>query len=171
MRKVLIIDTSILCVYLKVPSMDDCGLNGDKWNYSRVNEKITKEINEKSLLVLPMATLIEAGNHIAQANGDRYKIASDLAGIIVKVADEEEPWAAFTSQSKLWDEESLKKLAASWPTLAVSRISIGDATIKDVAEYYSSAGYQVEILTGDIGLKSYEPISHISTPRRKKNRN
>lgn len=167
MRKVLIIDTCILCVYLGVPDMDDCGPDNDKWDYERVATKIEKEINNNSTLVLPMATLIETGNHIAQANGERYEVANELAEIIIKVANEEEPWAAFTFQHKLWNEENLIKLAKTWPGLVAQGISIGDATIKDVAEYYVESGYNVEILTGDLGLKAYEP-SNASIPRRRK---
>jgi hypothetical protein len=115
-----------------------------------------------------MATLIETGNHIAQANGDRYAVASELSSILNKVVKEEEPWAAFTFQSKLWEKENLLKLAAEWPELAARRISIGDATIKDVANYYSGAGFSVEILTGDQGLKSYEPDVELPVPRRRK---
>lgn len=82
--KVLIIDTNILCVYLKVPYMNDAGPADDKWNYERVSSKIAEEITNKTILVLPMATLIETGNHIAQANGEIYTIAQDLANIIKK---------------------------------------------------------------------------------------
>lgn len=167
MRKVLIIDTCILCVFLRVSDMDDCGPDNDKWGYERVSKKIQAEIYDGSTLVLPMATLIETGNHIAQANGDRFGVATELSKIIIKVANEEEPWAAFTFQSKLWNEENLIKLARMWPILAAQGISIGDATIKDVAEYYVESGYNVEILTGDQGLKAYEP-SVVSIPRRRK---
>lgn len=166
--KVLIIDTNILCVYLKVPYMDDAGPANDKWNYERVSSKITEEIANKTILVLPMATLIETGNHIAQASGEIYAIAQDLANIIKKVANEEEPWAAFTSQSELWNEENLIKLADEWPSLAAQKFSIGDTTIKNVAKYYSDAGYQVEILTADQGLKSYEPAITSAIPRRRR---
>ena len=83
----------------------------------------------------------------------------------MKAATAEEPWAAFTSQSELWSEENLKKLADEWPKLAASKISIGDATIKDVAEFYTESGFSVEILTGDGGLKAYEPKA-IKVPRR-----
>lgn len=65
MQKVLIIDTSILCVYLKVPNMEDCGPDNDKWDYNRVVRKINDEIINKSYLVFHLATLIETGNHIA----------------------------------------------------------------------------------------------------------
>ena len=167
MRKVLIIDTCIMCIYLKVPYMDDCGSDNDKWDYRRVKEKIDAEIEQKSILVLPLATLIETGNHIAQAHGEKYLSATGLSEIIKKTAKAEEPWAAFTFQSELWNEENLIKLANNWPQLAVSGISIGDATIKDVAEYYMKTGCQVEILTGDGGLKAYEP-NLINVPRRRR---
>ncbi|MCI8504561.1 MAG: hypothetical protein HFI67_00025 [Lachnospiraceae bacterium] len=166
-KKVLIIDTSILCVYLKVPFMETCGTDRDKWDYDRVAQKIDDEIRQKSLLVLPLATLIETGNHIAHASGERYILAKELAEIIVKAATAEEPWAAFTSQSELWSEENLKKLANEWPKLAASKISIGDTTIKDVAEFYTESGFKVEILTGDGGLKAYEPKA-IKVPRRRR---
>lgn len=167
MKKVLIIDTSILCVFLRVPFMEHCGSDQDKWDYKRVTRKINYEICRKSVLVLPLATLIETGNHIAQANGERYRPAVELSDIIKKAATEEEPWAAFTFQNKLWNEENLIKLADNWPSLAKGGLSIGDTTIKDVADYYMVAGYQVEILTGDEGLKAYEP-KQISIPRRRR---
>lgn len=167
MHKVLIIDTSILCVYLNVPYMNDCGPDNDKWDYARVTEKIEHEIQQKCLLVLPLATLIETGNHIAQAKGERYIPAIALSNIIKKVATEEEPWAAFTFQNKLWNEGNLIRLANNWPPLAASGLSIGDTTIKDVAEHYMQAGFEVEILTGDQGLKAYEP-KQSSIPRRRR---
>lgn len=64
---------------------------------------------------------------------------------------------AFTDQSSLWQADNLRLLADNWPQLAASGLSIGDATIKDVAEYYARDGYLVEILTGDAGLKAYQP--------------
>lgn len=58
-------------------------------------------------------------------------------------------------------------MADNWPALAAGGITIGDATIKDVAEHYARAGYYVEILTGDAGLKAYEPAKPIQIPRRR----
>jgi len=49
-------------------------------------------------------------------------------------------------------------LSEYWPELAQGqRLSLGDATIKDVAEYYAQMGWQIEILTGDKGLKHMNP--------------
>jgi len=65
MRKVLIIDTSILCVWLKVPNMETCGPKHDIWDHDRVQKKIDQERADRSTLVLPLATIIETGNHIS----------------------------------------------------------------------------------------------------------
>lgn len=168
MRKVLVIDTSILCVWLKIPNMDTCGSDDDQWNFERVNQLIKEEIRNKTTLVLPLATILETGNHIAQAASRRYETAQALAEIMIAAVDEKTPWAAFTEQSSLWDKESLKKLASEWPSLATQCISIGDATIKSVAEYYAKMDFQVEILTGDGGLKAYQPSTPAPIPRRRK---
>ncbi len=168
MRKVLIIDTSILCVWLKVPNFDSAGSNDDLWDYRSVEKKIHQETNDSTLLVLPLATIIESGNHIAQSPQKRRDLAYALADIISKSANEEVPWAAFAFQNDLWIPEKLIHLAEEWKDMAERKISLGDATIKDVAEYYASAGFRVEILTGDAGLKSYEPISEVEVPRRRK---
>ena len=81
MKKVLIIDTSILCVWLDIPGMDTCGPDSNRWDKERVNNKILEESDAKTTFVLPMATLIETGNHIAQAPGDRWGCANALAEI------------------------------------------------------------------------------------------
>jgi hypothetical protein len=169
MKKVLIIDTSILCVYLEVPGKDTCGSDKDRWNKQRVDDLLKKEIEKSTIFVLPLAAIIETGNHIAQAAKKRYEIAQALAEIILKTAKKETPWAAFTEQSVLWDTQGLKNLAEEWPELAKQKLSIGDATIISVANYYAKTGVEVEILTGDAGLKLYESITPIPTPRRRRN--
>jgi len=168
MRKVLIIDTSILCVYLGVPGKDTCGSDNDLWDKKRVETRFTAEEKQGTKFILPLATIIETGNHIAQANSKRYEIAQAFAEILVKVADGVIPWEVFTTQvGELWNSEELKQLATEWPTLASRKISIGDATIKTVAEYYAktSQTLQVEIFTGDGGLKAYEPATPAPTRR------
>lgn len=111
MKKVLIIDTSILCVYLEVPGKDTCGSDNDQWDKKRVDNLLQEEAKESTTFVLPLATILETGNHIAQAKAERYNIAQALAKIILAAADEKTPWAAFTDQTVLWDAGSLRKLA------------------------------------------------------------
>lgn len=167
MKKVLILDTSILCTWLKVVGKETCGPDNDRWDYERVRDKIDTEIASNStLLVLPLAAIIETGNHIAQCSGDRHSLANSFADFIKNAANADTPWAAFTHQSNLWSRDGLYDLADRWKGTAVSGQSLGDASIVDVVKFYTDAGNEVEILTGDKGLKSYEPTSMV--PRRKK---
>lgn len=166
-RKVLILDTSVLCCWLKVPGKEIAGPEDDRWDHARIERLLNQERSQGSTFVLPMATLIETGNHIAQAPANRFERATELATHLRNVTEANTPWAAFTEQSPLWDKENLCALADSWPALAAGGITIGDATIKDVAEYYAGAGFAVEIITGDLGLKAYEPAKPVLIPRRR----
>jgi hypothetical protein len=166
-KKVLVLDTSILCCWLRVPGKDTAGSAEDLWTHDRISTLLTVEREAESIFVLPIASLIETGNHIAQCNGNRYQLAISLSKHLSDAADANTPWAAFTDQSAPWDTSNLLELADTWPDLAVGGTSIGDATIKNVAEYYAQAAYIVEILTGDEGLKAYEPIKPIVIPRRR----
>ena len=166
-RRILIFDTSILCCLLKIPGKDTAGPHDDRWDYNRVAALIATESKSGATFVLPLASIIETGNHISQAPGDRYELAQGLASFMVDAAEANTPWAAFTHQTGLWDDERLRNLAKNWPTQAVQKISIGDATIIHVAEYYVEAGFTVEILTGDAGLKAYQPTTPAQIPRRR----
>jgi hypothetical protein len=166
-KKILVLDTSILCCWLRVPGKDTAGANHDRWDFNRINHLLIAERAEGSTFVLPIASLIETGNHIAQCHGNRYELATALTNHLKATVDASSPWAAFTDQSALWEPKNLQGLADTWPQLAVGGTSIGDATIKHVAEYYSQAGYEVEILTGDDGLKAYETVKPHLVPRRR----
>jgi hypothetical protein len=159
MRKVLLIDTSLLCVWLKVPGKETARNN--EYNFEFVNEKILTEIEKGTTLVLPLATVIETGNHIAQAkttNSDSKRITSEeFAKIMIYAADETSPWAAFREQIVLWEAEGLKNLAEKFPNQAVEKTSMGDASIVVLGwYYYYEKGFHVEFLTADSGLKSQE---------------
>lgn len=166
-RRVLILDTSVLCCWLQVPGKEEAGTAEDRWTHARIDTLLQLEQAKHSTFVLPVATLIETGNHIAQVAGDRFSLASKLADYLRLAADACSPWAAFTEQADLWQADNLRTLSENWPAQAAQKLSIGDATIKDVAEYYHNAGYTVEILTGDQGLKAYEPVRLVPIPRRR----
>lgn len=171
MSKVLVIDTSMLCCWLQVPGKETCGTQDDTWDFERVNTKIQAEIEEKTTFVIPLAAIIETGNHIAQSKtGDRYQVAVKFADIMRKTADNQSPWAAFDEQAHFWGGDGLKQLADQFPEKASQGISIGDLTIKTVADYYAKMGSKigVEIFTGDAGLKAYQPTPPVPQPRRRK---
>lgn len=169
-RCVVIIDTSILCVWLKVPGLETCGPDDNRWDFSRASLEIDAAIESGHTLVLPLATLIESGNHIAHAPHHRIEAARRLAELIAKSADQETPWAAFTDQSELWAPDNLKRLASDWPTMAARKLGIGDATIRDIAQYYDKMGYEFKLLTGDAGLAGYQPSPQPPSPRRRSRR-
>lgn len=166
MKKVLVIDTSVLCVWLKVPSKATCGRSDALITYDFVSRKIEEERKNGTTFILPLATIIETGNHIAHSAGDRKTLGENFAKIMIDSADENSPWAAFTEQSNLWNPENLKKLAAVWKETVIGGQALGDASIVEVVNYYRDLGYRVEILTGDENLKSYEPTQEI--PRRRR---
>lgn len=170
-RRVLIIDTSILNCWLQVPGKETCGPDEDRWDFDRTDACLQQAIRDGATLVLPVATLIETGNHIAHVAGDRYTLAEGLVDILNKTLNEEEPWAAFEHQSELWTTANLNRLAEEWPQLAARGLGIGDATIMDVADYYAKVGtLDVQILTGDRGLSQHQPISPTLPPRRRRSR-
>jgi hypothetical protein len=167
--KAIVIDTSILCVYLQIPFMETCGAEPDVWNYELVSMKLDIELEADATLVLPLATIVETGNHIAHLETNRRPYAEAFVDILRATVNNENPWTAFSEQTHLWNDENMLKLADNFPDLVEQGLGIGDATIKDVADFYAEARYEVEIFTGDGGLKAYQPAPpNILTPRRRK---
>ena len=166
MRRILIIDTSILCVWLGVPGKETCGSQDDRWDKKRVDNTLESEKKQGAFFVLPLAVIIETGNHIAQSK-KAWECANALCKIIRESLDARSPWVNFSQQNVLWSSEHLYGLIDKWPEYAKAKLSIGDMTIKTVAEYYA-AGYNiVSILTGDEGLKAHEPAADLPVPRRR----
>lgn len=163
-KKILILDTSVLCCLLDVAGKATCGPDGDKWDKDRIDKLLESE--KEATIVLPLASIIETGNHIAQSGARRFETATAFCEKLKAVAEAKIPWAAFSEQAALWSPENLSRIAEDWPELAKSGFSMGDATIKDVAEYYGKTGMAVEIITGDSGLKAYQPTKPPPKPRR-----
>lgn len=86
-KKVLIFDTSVMCVWLQVPGKDTCGQGETALTYNIVRKKIENEKKEGTIFVLPIASIIETGNHIAHADGDKFKIGDTLANLISYKSD------------------------------------------------------------------------------------
>ena len=166
-RRVAFFDTSLLCCWLKVPGKEQAGTPPDMWDADRVDALVQALLRERSTMIMPFATIIETGNHIAQATRDRFTCATEFARHLRHAAQSEYPWAAFMEQADLWKPERMLSLAEEWPRLAAARISLGDATIKDVANYYAAAGCEVTILTADAGLRAYQPARPVKKPRRR----
>jgi hypothetical protein len=157
MHKVLIIDTSIMCVWLNIPGMNIAGKNNEH-TYEIVSKYIDKEKVKGTKLVIPIAVIIETGNHIAHIKGNKQKYVNEYCKIIKAAINGESPWTEIDFQSSLWERESLLKLVDEWSKTAISESqSIGDAAIVQVANKYATIPkLEVEIYTADGGLKKYE---------------
>ncbi len=168
-RKVIILDTSIICVWLQVPGKETCGPDNARWTHKSVVAKIEEEIHAGSTLILPFAAIIETGNHIAQARGDRHSNVNSFIDKIEQALDWKATWDAFTQQASLIGNDELKRTLNIWRETAITGQSLGDAMIVEVAKYYLNYGATVEIFTGDEGLKAYESTSSSRPiPRRRR---
>lgn len=159
MNKVLVLDTSVLCVWLRVPGKESCGPDANRLTFDLVDKKITEEIDAGTTLVLPFAVIVETGNHIAQSKdvGTKYALVNRFADYIENTIDAKSPWATFSNENKSYSDDGFKSIVEHWRQSAISGQSFGDAMIVKVAEYYSRYNATVEIFTGDGGLKAYEP--------------
>lgn len=171
-KKVLILDTSILCVWLQIPGMNTIEKLGEpKITHRDVEDKIKKEVEISTRIVLPLASIIECGNHITQIKRkDSQNYVTQFANFIERALDGTEPWDIFTNQTVLFTKERLRELVKTWKQLSQSGISMGDSSIIQVALYYDSMGYTAEIYTGDTGLKAYQPVPKPQILPRNRNR-
>lgn len=168
MLSAIIWDTSVLDVYLQVPGKQTCGPAEELWDKPRIDQLVQQRAASGTLFVMPVAAILECGNHIAQASGDRFKLAGQLAQLILAVADGQAPWAAIADHEQLWSPEALRQLARDWPIHAAQKISLADLSIQRIARHYARAGFAVEILTGDRGLQALAPtVPTVERPRRR----
>lgn len=168
MKRAIVWDTSVLDVYLQVPGKTTCGCGDNTWDFARITKLVEERQRDGTLFVLPIAAILECGNHITQAPGNRFPLAQKLSTLLQNVSQGTLPWAAIDQAQETWSGVALEKLAVDWPTLAAQGLSLSDLTIQRVAERYAQWGMQVEILTGDGGLKALEPRGPQSErPRRR----
>ena len=163
--KILILDTSVLCVFLDIPDWNTC--DGEiKLNH----ELAVKEIDERKKagwkFVLPVACVIETGNHIVHCKGDKYHLAKLLIELIIAALEGKSPWIVFTENLEIWKLTNIKWLIG-WADHAVAGLSLADKTIAYIADDYFRNGFEVEIFTCDQPLKAYQPTPPPMTPRRR----
>jgi hypothetical protein len=165
-NRVAVLDTSLFCCFLGVPGRETAGSGQEAWDRGKVKALVAEKISQGSKIVLPLATIIETGNHIANAPRERYEQAISFCNHLRAAVRGTSPWIAFEEQAFFWTESQLLELADGWPNMAIAQMSLGDATIKQVADYYASANFEVEILTSDRQLRAYHPIRPAKHPRR-----
>lgn len=149
------IDTNVLVEILDVP-----GMNGNAARYLR---EFKERFAAGEKFVLPVATLIETGNHISQATGDRRAAAKRFDDLLRSALAGRDP---FVLRELLWDATFLNQVLAGDSTgddfveLAGSgRFGVGDVSILVERDLFvSQSNYdrsQVRIWTADAELGAY----------------
>lgn len=149
MKQVHFVDTSILCCLLEIPSF--CAEK-----YMDVQEELVRIINQGETLILPIASIIETGNHIAHINDGhkRRYIAQKFANYLQDTADNKAPWSLMHLE---WTPEDLRKFAQEFPEQAMRQVGFGDMSIIDAFNDYRqrTPGVSVRIWSIDQHLSSY----------------
>ena len=158
------IDTSVMVNMLEVPDM--CS------DAEEVKREWREVLEAGEVLILPIATIIETGNHIAHiSNGTiRRKIAGKFGEYLRKTAEGEAPWQLYGIEL---DREGLIYLADHIEENALYEIGIGDMSIVYAYNQYKEktpAIGSIMIWSTDKHLQSYreENVSAGIKRRRKR---
>lgn len=145
---ICLLDTSIFVEILNVPNMGK--------QYRTILAELKQKIQNSESLFLPMATIFETGNHIAQ-NGDgaqRRKCAEDFVEQVQQSLAGTSPFTPLNFPMS----EDLQQWLAGFPDSAMRESGIGDLSIihdwKRQCELFPIR--HVYIWSLDIHLSSYD---------------
>ncbi len=160
---VRIIDTTVLANILDIPNMNQNRTEVIK-EYSRLQEL------DNQVLILPLATIIETGNHIAHISdvNIRRKIAKKMGEYLKNTASNNAPWQYF---GKELDKNDLLKLSFEFPDSAMRDTGLGDLSIIRAYEKYKEsvpAIGTIMIWSTDSHLVGYK--EEMKLPQRRKNK-
>lgn len=114
--------------------------------------------SQTETLILPLATIIETGNHIAHIGSGnvRREKANLLSEFLLKTANGEAPWEYY---GKELSADDLIHIANNFPDMAMAQTGIGDLSIIRAFEKYKEtvpAIGTIMIWSIDAHLKSYK---------------
>lgn len=116
---ICLLDTSVFVEILNVPHMNV--------QHTAIYDELEQKIQDGESLFLPMATILETGNHIAQ-NGDgkqRRKVAAVFVEQVQLALDGKSPFTpiAFPTQ------DAMREWLAAFPDVAMRGQGLGDLSI------------------------------------------
>lgn len=116
---ICLVDTTIFCNVLDIPQHNQ--------QRSAVVQQLKLFIREGVSLLLPVTTIIETGNHIAQlADGsNRRNVAMRFVEQVAQAIDGTAPWAPTPS----FDLPVVATYLAEFPAYAICGIGMGDLSI------------------------------------------
>jgi len=149
------IDTSVLCEILRVPMMFS--------DHERYLAEFQERRATGQRFVLPVATIIETGNHISQVNGDRYAAAQRFEDVVRLALSGGGPFVTLELE---WDNAFMTKVLEDNITgqrfvdlAAAGTFGTGDLSILVQRDRFvqrsSFARNQVEIWTAEATMGAY----------------
>jgi predicted nucleic acid-binding protein len=145
MSAIVIVDTSVLLNIMNVPDRNQ--------RRNDVLDQLEKLINAGSHLFIPMAAIVEVGNHIAQvSNGAHRRSAAErFVKEVRRALADEAPWKPINFPS---NQEVLSWLDA-FPDSATRGMGMGDLSIKkeweELCQRYPMSRVRVWTLDADLG--------------------
>ncbi len=119
MRGICLVDTSIFVQIVGVPHMSD--------DRPKILNQIGEKIAASESLFLPMATILETGNHIGQ-NGDGRQRRDCAAQFVKQVELAIDGQSPFTALNFL-EAEDMRRWLAEFPNWASGGSGLGDLSI------------------------------------------
>lgn len=101
MSTIWFIDTSVLCELVRVPGMEQ--------QHDRIAADFRTRVDAGDRFIIPITAVIETGNHICNANGNRRAAAERLSKFLDSVRSDANPWLLNTIT---WNAEFLERLLA-----------------------------------------------------------
>lgn len=155
---VVLVDTSILLNVLDIPGFNQ--------HVTEVRGELPRLIDAGDSLLLPIAAIVETGNHIAHLpdGNQRRKFATIFVEEVGKALSGEAPWRP----TRVPDAVKLAEWLHDFPDQAMRRIGVGDLTI--IREWEAACEFhptlRVRIWSLDRHLKGYDrPRRSPLTPR------
>ncbi len=152
---VAIIDTTVFCELLGIP-----GKSNDKHAF---RTQLRAKIEAGEILLLPMTTILETGNHIGQCSADGAKrryFAQKFVESVQKAVDGDAPF----SPTPFFEPDDLRKWLAQFPDWTVvtdargKGSGLGDLTIQKEWERQCelNPARRVYIWSRDVQLAAYD---------------
>jgi len=152
MREIVIIDTSIFLNILDIP-----GRNQDRESILDETERLFSK--ETTSILLPLATILESGNHIAHVSDGRMRrqSAHRFAEQVEAAVNGRAPWRPTRAITSV----ELSRLMTRFPDAAMREIGLGDLSI--VHEWETACElhprYRVRIWSLDRHLAGYDRVA------------
>lgn len=160
MSNVHFVDTSVLVELLDIPKMND--------RHAQAQKEYKELAVKGDVFVLPIAVLIETGNHIAHIPDGtmRYQIAAQFSALVQKAVNAEDNWNTVPSIST----STLEAIIEQFPAQAQGQTSFADISIiEQFNDYWQNRQPigKMRIWAFDVHLQGYSRTGGLARRKNK----